>query len=165
MRKLVAVAALALTAVLVPSCRPEVACPAIGQAPVVSFTVAREYAPSVRAIHLRACQEGHCKDADLELVPGSTAVDQSCEPGPYNGDGVCSATSSPDGTLTGMLMMETLTASRIEVTATGTDTAGKPLPARTAAFTPRAAQPFGEQCGTFITAGVVLDAAGLRQAP
>ena len=165
MRKLAAAAALALTAVLVASCRAEVACPAIGQAPVVSFTAVREYAPSVRAIHLRACQDGRCKEADLELVPGSTAVDQGCEPVRYGGDGVCSATSSPDGTLTGMLMMETLTASRIEVTATGTDTAGNPLPARTTAFTPRAAHPFGEQCGTFLTANVVLDAAGLRQAP
>jgi hypothetical protein len=165
MRKLAAAAVLVLTAVLAVSCRPEAACPAIAQAPVVSLTVDREYAPSVRSIHLAACQDGRCKEADLELVPGSTAVDQGCEPGPYGGDGVCSATSSPDGTLTGMLMMETLSAGRIEVTATGTDTAGNPLPARTAAFTPRAAHPFGEQCGTFITASVVLDATGLRQAP
>ena len=131
----------------------------------MSLTVDREYAPSVRTIHLAACQDGRCKEADLELVPGSTAVDQGCEPGPYGGDGVCSATSSPDGTLTGMLMMETLSASRIEVTATGTDTAGNPLPARTAAFTPRAAHPFGEQCGTFITASVVLDATGPAAPP
>ena len=109
MRKLAAAAALVLTAVLAVSCRPEAACPAIAQAPVVSLTVDREYAPSVKTIHLRACQDGRCKEADLELVPGSTAVDQGCEPGPYGGDGVCSATSSPDGTLTGMLMMETLT--------------------------------------------------------
>jgi hypothetical protein len=151
--------------VLATSCRPETACPAIGQASVVSFTVDRAYAPSVKTVHLKACQDGRCKEADLELVTGSTAVDQGCEPVRYGGDGVCSATSSPDGTLTGMLMMETLTARRIEVTATGTDSAGNPLPARTAAFTPRATQPFGEQCGTFITAGVVLDAAGLRQSP
>ncbi len=164
MRKLTAAAALALTAVLATSCRPETVCPAIGQAPVVSLTVAREYAPSVRTIHLSACQDGRCKNADVELHPGSTTVDQGCESGPSGGDGVCSATSSPDGTLIGMLDMETLTASRIEVTATGTDTAGNPLPARSVAFTPRTAHPFGEQCGTVITAGVVLDATGLRQA-
>ncbi|MGO4804520.1 hypothetical protein AB4089_05275 [Arthrobacter sp. 2MCAF15] len=165
MRMQAAAAALALTAVVATSCRAEVACPAIAQATVVSLTVAREYAPSVRTIHLSACQDGRCKEANLELVPGSTAVDQGCEPGHSGGDGVCSATSSPNGTLTGMLMMDTLTASRIEVTATGTDTAGNPLPARTAAFTPRTAHPFGEQCGTFITASVVLDSDGLRQAP
>jgi hypothetical protein len=62
-------------------------------------------------------------------------------------------------------MMETLRASRIEGTGIGTDTAGNPLPARTVSFTPRAAHPSGEQCGTFITASVVLDAAGLHQAP
>ncbi|BCW69241.1 hypothetical protein [Arthrobacter sp. NicSoilB8] len=165
MRKLAAVAALALTAVLATSCRPVTACPAIAQAPVVSLTVDRAYAPSVKAVHLRACQDGRCKEADLELMPGSTAVDQGCEPGPSGGDGVCSATSSPDGTLTGMLMMEPLTASRIDVTATVTDAAGHRLPPRTAAFKPRVAHPFGEQCGSFITAGVVLDAGGLRQAP
>ena len=131
----------------------------------MSFTVDRAYAPSVKTVHLKACQDGHCEEADLELVPGSITVDQGCEPGPSGGDGVCSATASPDGTLTGMLMMETLTATRIEVTATGTDTAGRPLPARTAAFAPRVSHPFGEQCGSFVTAGVVLDAAGLRQAP
>ncbi|GAA2126613.1 hypothetical protein GCM10009825_03870 [Arthrobacter humicola] len=165
MRKLAAVAALALTAVLVTSCRPEAVCPAIAQAPVVSLTVDREYAPSVKTIHLLACQDGRCKEADLELVPGSVAVDQGCKPGPSGLDGVCSATSSPDGTLTGMLMMETLTANRIEVTATGTSNTGAPLPARTAAFTPRVAHPFGEQCGSFITAHAVLDAAGLRPSP
>jgi hypothetical protein len=64
-----------------------------------------------------------------------------------------------------MLMMEPLTASSVEVTVTGTDAAGNPLPKRTVAFTPRVVHPFGEQCGAFNTAGVVLDAAGLRQAP
>jgi hypothetical protein len=156
----------AVTTSLIPSaCMPEaVPCPAIAQASVVALTVAASYVPEVEAIHLKACQDGTCREADLELMPGSTTVDQGCEPsaGP---DGTCSATSSPDGTLTGMLMMDVLTESRIDATATGTSTAGTPLPERRLSFMPRAEHPYGEQCGKFITAGVVLDADGLRQSP
>ncbi|MEO5317429.1 hypothetical protein PV761_02380 [Arthrobacter sp. CC3] len=156
----------AVTTSLIPSaCMPEaVPCPAIAQASVVALTVAASYVPEVEAIHLKACQDGTCREADLELMPGSTTVDQGCEPsaGP---DGTCSATSSPDGTLTGMLMMDVLTESRIDATATGTSTAGTPLPERRLSFMPRAEYPYGEQCGKFITAGVVLDADGLRQSP
>lgn len=164
MRTLAAIAALACTALLAAGCQAETACPAVAQAPVVALTVGREYAPSVRTVHLKACQEGHCAEADLELFPGSTTVDQGCEPGPYGGDRPCSATSSPDGTLTGMLMMGTLSESPIEATSTGTDANGLPLPLRTLNFTPRASYPYGQQCGRFVTAGVVLDADGLRQA-
>lgn len=156
----------AVTTSLIPSaCMPEaVPCPAIAQASVVALTVAASYAPVVEAIHLKACQDGTCREADLELMPGSTTVDLGCEPsaGP---DGTCSATSSPDGTLTGMLMMDVLTESRIDATATGTSTAGAPLPERKLSFLPKAEYPFGEQCGKFVTAGVVLDADGLRQSP
>jgi hypothetical protein len=160
-----ALAATALTtALLVGGCRAGTACPEIGQAPVVALTVAREYAGSVQTVHLKACQDGSCTEAGLELFPGSTTVDQGCGPGPPSGDGVCSATSSPDGTLTGMLMLDALTGAGIEVTSTGTDPGGLPLPMRTLTFTPRVAYPFGGTCGGFISASVVLDANGLRQA-
>ncbi|MET4093707.1 hypothetical protein [Arthrobacter sp. UYCu712] len=163
MRKFAAFLALAIIALPVAGCQPGTACPAIAQAPLIALTVAREYAGSVKTIHLKACQDGRCLESDLELYPGSTTVDQGCEPGPY-GDGACSATSSPDGTLTGMLMFEQLTVSQIEATSTGTDVGGLPLPVRTATFTPRVAYPYGQECGRFISAGLVLDADGLRQA-
>ena len=51
------------------------------------------------------------------------------------------------------------------VTATGTSPDGKALPVRTLDFRPRGDYPFGEQCGRFVTASVVLDAEGLREAP
>ena len=76
-----------------------------------------------------------------------------------NADKACSATSSPDGTLTGMLMFDRLTESPIDATSTGTDVSGLPLPVRTVTFTPRAAYPYGQQCGRFISAGLILDAA------
>jgi hypothetical protein len=163
MRKFAGVLALAAAALPAAGCRPETACPAIAPAPVVALTVAREYAGTVRTIRLRACQEGRCVESELELFPGSTTVDQGCEPGPGS-DRACSATSSPDGTLTGMLMFDRLTESRIDATSSGTDARSLPLPVRTVAFLPKVAYPYGQQCGRFVSAGVILDAAGLRQA-
>jgi hypothetical protein len=164
MRTFAALVGLGCTALLATGCQPQAVCPAIAQAPVVALTVAREYAASVKTLRLKACQDGRCNEADLELFPGSATVDQGCEPGPDGKDHPCSATASPDGTLTGMLMLDPLTESPIEASVAGTDASGLPLPVRTLTFTPRVAYPFGAQCGRFISAGVLLDADGLRQA-
>ncbi|XAS67637.1 hypothetical protein V3C33_19840 [Micrococcaceae bacterium Sec5.7] len=165
MRKPGVLLVLTTTAVLTSGCFPyyPAPCPAIAQASAVSLTVAADYVATVRTLHLKACQDGSCKEADLELFPGSVAVDQGCEPGPYGPGGVCSATSSPDGTMRGTLMLDILTESPMELTATGTATDRSPLPARMLDFTPRGVYPFGERCGRFLTAAVVLDAAGLKQ--
>lgn len=160
----------------------EVACPAIAQASGVSVTVAASYAPAVKALHLKACQDGVCREGYLELVPGSISVDQGCEPyvpepglpkpgvpgtaAPEFGGGpdrVCSATASPDGTKRGMLMLDVLTESPMVVTTSGTSIDGSPLPVRTLRFSPRGDYPFGEPCGRFVSASVVLDEASLRQ--
>lgn len=165
MRKPGLLLVLTTTAVLTSGCFPlGAACPAIAQASVVSLTVAADYVATVKTVHLKACQDGSCKEADLELLPGTTTVDQVCEPGPYGPDKVCSATPSPDGTKAGMLMLDILTDSPMKLTATGKATDGGPLPVRRLDFRPMANFPFGEQCGRFLTAAVVLDAAGLRQA-
>jgi hypothetical protein len=157
------------TTVLISGCQSfEVACPAIGQAAGVAVTVAADYAPAVRALHLKACQDGTCKAADLELVPGTKSVDQGCSPaaeppGGYGPGSVCSATAAPDGTKRGMLQLGTLSEAPMDVTVTGTLKDGRPLPLRTLHFTPQGNYPFGEQCGRFLSASVVLNAAGLRQ--
>jgi hypothetical protein len=132
-------------------------CPAIAQASVVSVTVPVSYVPHVGALRLKACQDGVCKEDAVELRPGSVSVDQGC-----SREGVCSATASPDGTLTGMLFLDSLTEAPMAVTATGTSPDGQALPVRTLEFRPRGAFPYGEQCGRFVTASVVLDADGLR---
>jgi hypothetical protein len=133
-------------------------CPAIAQATAVSVTVPASYVPEVATLRLKACQDGVCTEDAVELRPGSVSVDQGCAP-----DGVCSATASPDGTLTGALFLDSLTESPMTVTATGTSPGGQPLPVRTLAFRPRGEFPFGEQCGRFVTASVVFDAEGLRE--
>ena len=135
-------------------------CPAIAQATAVSVTIPASYVPHVATLRLKACQDGLCKEDAVELRPGSVSVDQGCTP-----DGVCSATASPDGTLTGSLFLDSLTEAQMTVTATGTSPDGVALPVRTLDFRPRGDYPFGEQCGRFVTASVVLDAEGLREAP
>ena len=185
------------------------------------MTVAASYAPTVQTLHVKACQDGICRESDLVLVPGSISVDLGCvpdvpEPGvpkpgipgqgvpgvpgtgvpepavpgsgvppadvpgtavpptavpptavPEHGgrgpDMPCSATASPDGTKRGMLMLDILTESPLDVTASGTSIDGSPLPVRTVRFTPRGDYPFGEPCGRFVSASVVLDETGLRQ--
>lgn len=161
MRKPGLLLALMTTAGLASACGPgpgAVPCPAIAQATAVSVTVTADYAPHVGALHLKACQDGECKESEVELHPGSASIDQGCTP-----DGVCSATASPDGTKVGVLMLETLTESPMTVTASGTAADGSALPVRTLDFRPRGEYPFGEQCGRFITASVELDAQGLRE--
>ncbi|WP_181038551.1 hypothetical protein [Arthrobacter sp. ZGTC131] len=210
------------TTALVSGCHVfEVACPAIAQASGVSVTVAASYAPAVQTLHLKACQEGVCRESDLVLVPGSISVDLGCvpyapEPGipkpgipgqgvpgapgtgipepavpgagvppadvpgtavpptavpptavPEHGgrgpDMPCSATASPDGTKRGMLVLDILTESPMDVTASGTSIDGSPLPVRTVRFTPRGDYPFGQPCGRLVSASVVLDETSLRQ--
>lgn len=150
---------LAGTAALLPGCVDEpVACPAIGHVAGVSLTVAAEYAPDVASLRLKACQDGLCTEKDLMLNPGATAVDQGCTP-----DGVCSATSSPDGTLQGFLELPALSENPLEATVAGTSPAGTALPTRTLTFTPKGDHPYGEQCGRVISAALTLDEEGLRQ--
>ncbi|NWL11188.1 hypothetical protein DM793_07735 [Paenarthrobacter nitroguajacolicus] len=150
---------LAGTAALLPGCFAEpVACPAIGHVAGVSLAVAADYADDVASLRLKACQDGICTEKDLMLNPGATAVDQGCTP-----DGVCSATSSPDGTLQGFLELPALSESPLQATVTGTSPAGIALPLRTLTITPTGDYPYGEQCGRVISAALTLDEEGLRQ--
>ncbi|HSU46061.1 MAG TPA: hypothetical protein VLJ40_04035 [Arthrobacter sp.] len=147
------------TTALVSACGPAgSACPAIAQATAVSVTVTADYAPQVATLHVRACQDGTCKEADVELRQGTASVDSGCSP-----EGACSATASADGTKVGLLMLETLTESPMTATVSGTAPGGIPLPVRTLEFRPQAAYPFGGQCGKFLSASVTLDDAGLHQ--
>ena len=152
--------ALITTAGLATACGPgpgAVPCPAIAQATAVSVMIPASYAEQVAGLHLKACQDGMCTEDDVELRPGSSSIDQGCT------DGVCSATASPNGSKDGVLMLQALTESPMAVTASGTEPDGTALPVRSVEFRPRGDYPFGEQCGRFITATVVLDAEGLRQ--
>ncbi|MFF1883095.1 hypothetical protein ACFVVC_16700 [Pseudarthrobacter sp. NPDC058196] len=149
--------ALITAVVSLPACGPVPgACPMIAQATAVSVTVSADYAAHVSRLHLRACQDGSCKEGDLELRPGSASIDPGCA-GEF-----CSATASPDGTLVGILMLDTLTESPMAITASGAAADGSTLPVRTLEFHPPAAYPFGKQCGKVVSASVTLDSSGLH---
>jgi hypothetical protein len=153
--------ALMTTAGLATACGPgpgALACPAIAQATAISVTIAADYAPQVETLHLKACQDGQCKEEDVQLRPGSASIDQGCTP-----EGICSATASPDGTKIATLFLESLTESPMAVTSSGSAPDGSSLPVRTLDFRPSGDYPFGEQCGRFISASVLLDGQGLRE--
>ncbi|WP_104044168.1 hypothetical protein [Arthrobacter sp. ZGTC412] len=153
--------ALITTAGLASACGPgpgAVPCPAIAQATAVSVTISANYASQVATLHLKACQDCTCTEEDVELHPGSASIDQGCTP-----EGVCSATASPDGTKLGVLFLQTLTESPMSVTVSATGTDGSSLPVRTLDFRPRGNYPYGEQCGRFVTASVLLDADSLHE--
>jgi hypothetical protein len=152
---------LGMAAALLAACGPAgSACPAVAQATVVAVTITADYSAQVQTLHLRACQDGACKESDVELRPGSSSVDQGC-----TDEGACSATASPDGTKVATLMLETLTESPMTVTASGTAPDGTALAVRTLEFRPQALYPFGEQCGKFLSASLTLDGDGLHQQP
>jgi hypothetical protein len=153
--------ALITTAGLASACGPgpwAVACPAIAQATAVSVTVAADYAAQVGTLRVKACQDGQCAEEYVELRPGSASIDQGCTP-----EGFCSATASPDGTKVAALFLETLTEAPMLVTASAAAPDGSPLTARTLDFRPRGTYPFGQQCGRFVSASVLLDGEGLRE--
>ena len=135
-----------------------VACPAMAQVAGVSVAVSSGYSASVGKLHLKACQDGVCTEGDVALYPGSVSVDQGCTP-----EGVCSAKSSPDGTMRGFLELPALAESPLDATVSGTAPAGTALPSRTLTFTPKGGFPFGEQCQRVVTASLVLDETGLLQ--
>lgn len=153
--------ALITTAGLAAACGPgagAVPCPAIAQATAVSVTVSASYAPQVAALRLKACQDGECTEDRVELHPGSASIGQGCTP-----EGFCSATAFPDGTKFASLFLQTLTESAMSVTASATAPDGSPLPVQALDFHPRGDYPFGERCGRFIAASVLLDADGLHE--
>lgn len=60
-------------------------------------------------------------------------------------------------------MLKALTESPIVVTAFATAAEGSAFPVRSVEFRPRAHYPFGEQCGRFLVASVLLDGDGLHE--
>lgn len=160
MRKPCLLAVILAAGALLPACGLNAtACPAIAQATAVSITVNANYAPRVAVLHVRACQDGRCTEADVDLRPGSASIDQGCTP-----EGACSATASPDGTKVGSLMLEALAESPMTVSTSGTTPEGTALPVRTLGLVPRVMYPFGEQCGKVLSASVTLDGDALSQA-
>jgi hypothetical protein len=137
------------------------ACTEIGAAPGVSLTVARDFAPEVKAAKLELCWEGTCRRSAVDLYPGNDSVDLGCDA--KTPEGSCSAASTPNGTLTGFVPVPRLPEGPVRAAATithqdGTETETEPLAAVT-----RMTYPNGEQCpGAAPQLGLTLDRGGLH---
>ncbi len=137
------------------------ACTEIGAAPGVSLTVARDFAPEVKAATVEICWEDACRRSAVDLSPGHDTVDLGCDAAAPEGS--CSATSTPNGTLTGFAPVPLLPEGPVQATATithqdGTQTETRPLETVT-----RTVYPNGERCpGAAPQLGLTLDRAGLH---
>ncbi|WP_043847661.1 hypothetical protein [Crystallibacter crystallopoietes] len=139
------------------------ACTEIGAVAGISLTVASSFAPEVEAVELEACWEGTCRPVAVELYPGEDMVDLGCDSALPEGS--CSATATPNGTLTGFTEVRGLPEADVESVATvthpdGSETTTAPLTAAA-----RMVYPNGEQCpGAAPQLGLLLDGTGLHPA-
>lgn len=137
------------------------ACTEIGAVAGISLTVASSYAPEVEAVELEACWEGTCRPIAVELHPGHDIVDLGCDSALPEGS--CSATATPNGTLSGFAEVQDLPEAEVQTVATvthpdGSESATAPLTAAA-----RMVYPNGEQCpGAAPQLGLTLDRSGLH---
>ena len=72
--------------------------------------------PRCESLEASACWGGKCTTGPVELSPGYDTIDQGCDG--TEPDAACSASASPNGTLTGFLDVAELPAGQITVRAT-----------------------------------------------
>ncbi|WP_264796234.1 hypothetical protein [Arthrobacter mangrovi] len=137
------------------------ACTEIGAAPGVSLTVAREFVPEVKAATLEICWQGTCRRSAVDLYPGQDTVDLGCDTAAPEGS--CSATSTPNGTLTGFAAVPQLPEGQVRAAATITRLDGTETETGALETATRMVYPNGEQCpGAVPQLGLTLDHAGLH---
>lgn len=154
---------LVAVALLLTSCGtfvPERACTLIGTVPGVQLVVAKDIAAQVSGVRLKVCWAARCQERTVDLRPGSVSGDQGCDsasPG-----AVCSASASPDQTLTGFVQIADLPDGAVTVSATGLrERRWTRWQAVTVAT--RRSYPNGPDCGAGAPAASVrLDATGLH---
>ncbi len=158
-----AIAALLLPPVLVglTGCSaPEIACTQIGAPSGVSVTVDAEIARDVISLEASACWGGKCTTAPVELSPGYDTIDQGCDG--TEPDAACSASASPNGTLTGFLDVAELPAEQITVRATA-QLSDRKRSFADASVTPETVYPNGPNCpGAGNQVKITISDAGIR---
>ncbi|MFC7625040.1 hypothetical protein [Microlunatus sp. GCM10028923] len=163
MRSAVGISGLILAAVALVGCtamEPK-ACTAIGSVPGVGVTIDKAAATGVDGLRLEVCWKGDpCRDAEVELQPGTDTVDQGCDGD--DPDSTCSASAVPNGTLVGFAQIEGLPSGPIDVTAIvikGT----KPQPESKATVMAAVTHPNGPDCPAGANqAKITIDADGIR---
>jgi hypothetical protein len=138
---------------------PTQACTEIGSVSGVSVTVVAPYAARVDGVRLEVCWAGRCQEREVELAPGSDAVDQGCS-GPDPED-TCSATAVPNGTKVGFVEAG-LPAGPITIAGTLT-VDGRRVQLAEVSRTAETTYPNGPQCGAGGNqAAIEIDHTGIR---
>lgn len=136
------------------------ACTAIGSPSGIGVTIAADAADEVTGLELTACWDDTCRDAEVDLQPGSDSVDQGCDSdGP---DAACSAKAVPNGTLVGFANVQDLPAESITVQAVVIKN-GKEQPPLDATVTAEVTYPNGDHCPAGGNqAKIMIDASGIN---
>jgi hypothetical protein len=136
------------------------ACTEIGAVSGVGLTVGQELADDVRGAEIQVCWDGTCERFPLDLQPGERMVDLGCESD--EPDAVCSATSTPDGTLTGFAQLDSLPAGEVQVRVYTTRQGGTQVETEPLSVATETVFPNGEDCpGEAQQAALTLDPSGL----
>ena len=155
-----AIAALVLLLWLTGCSAPEIACTEIAAASGVWITVDADIAAEVESLEASACWGGKCTTGPVELSPGYDTIEEGCngtEP-----DSACSASASPNGTLTGFLDVAELPAGQITVRATA-QLADRRRSFADASVTAQTVYPNGPNCpGSGNQASITISDAGIR---
>ncbi|APU16759.1 hypothetical protein [Actinoalloteichus fjordicus] len=148
---LVALGLIVLTGCGAPGSGIGMECTAIGARTGLGLDIAAELAPDVDAAAVRLCQDDDCTETDLPacgddceldgLRPGTDTVDQGCA------DGVCSASSVPNGELHGFVELPELVSGPAEVSVTLLDQAGTEVLTERITVTVEDVYPNGPECG------------------
>ncbi len=136
------------------------ACTEIGAVSGVGLTVGQELADDVRGAEIQVCWNGTCERLPLDLHPGERMVDLGCESD--QPDAVCSATSTPDGTLTGFAQLDSLPAGEVQVRVYTTSQGGTQVETDPLSVATETVFPNGEDCpGEAQQLALTLDPSGL----
>lgn len=136
------------------------ACTEIGAVSGVGLTVEQELAEDVREAEMQVCWDGTCERLSLDLHPGERMVDLGCESD--QPDAVCSATSTPDGTITGFAQLDSLPAGEVQVRVYTTRQDGTQVETEPLSVATETVFPNGEECpGEAQQLALTLDPSGL----
>ena len=137
------------------------ACTEIGAVSGVGLTVEHGLADDVREAEIQVCWDGTCERVPLDLRPGQRTIDLGCESD--QPEAVCSATSTPDGTLTGFAQLDSLPPGEVQVRAYTTRQNGTRVETEPLSIATETVFPNGEECpGEAQQLALTLDLSGLH---
>lgn len=149
----------ALAAPLITSCSGAVACPAVGHISGVTLHITRERAANLATLGIELCQDGTCRSTSID--PKAT-VTAGAIPLPSQSSALrVIPTRMADGSIDYLIEAD-ITEHPLDLTTSGSDTAGWSIGRSHAVLTPTTAYDYGRECGGPTTARATLEPLGLR---